>query len=109
MSQRGITRCRVGQTSHTESKGDLAHASSATVREAASGPHAPDADAAHVDKYHGADEHAFAVELYSAAHHNPAVAAVAHSTVAHAAAGAGKSGYAAPPVGVNGLHCLSGS
>ena len=77
MSQRGITRCRVGQTSHTESKGDLALASSATVREAASGLHAPDADAANVNKYHDADEHAFADE-----HHNPAVAA--HSTVAHA-------------------------
>ena len=103
MSQRGITRCRVGQTSHTESKGDLAPASSATLREAASGPHAPDADAAVVDKYHDADEHAFADE-----HHNPAVAAVAHSTVAHAGAGAGKTGWAVPPVEVNGLHCLSG-
>ena len=100
MSQRGITRCRVGQTSHTESKGDLALASSATVPEAASGLHAPDADAANVDKYHDADEHA--VELPF--HHNPAVAAVGHSTVAQAGAGAGKPGWAE----VNWLHCLSG-
>ena len=104
MSQRGITRCRVGQTSHTESKGDLAPASSATLREAASGPHEQDADAGVVDKYHDADEHA--VELPF--HHNPAVAAVAHSTVARAGAGAGKTGWAVPPAEVNGLHCLSG-
>ena len=118
MSQRGITRCRVGWTSHTESKGDMAPASRATVREAASALHVPDADAAHVDKYHGADEHAYAVGLCTAAHHNPAAAGAAgaaagaamHSTVARAAAGAAKSGYAAPPVGVNvRLHCLSGS
>ena len=118
MSQRGITRCRVGQTSHTESKGDLAPASSATVREAASALHVPDADAAVVDKYHGADEPAYAAGLCTAAHHNPAAAgagaasagAAMHSTVARAAAGAAKSGYAAPPVGVNvRLHCLSGS
>ena len=116
MSQRGITRCRVGWTSHTESKGDMAPDSSATVREAASALHVPDADAAVVDKYHGADEPA--AGLCTAVHHNPAAAGAAaaaaraamHSTVARAAAGAAKSGYAAPPVGVNvRLHCLSGS
>ena len=96
----------------------MAPASSATVREAASALHVPDADAAVVDKYHGADEHAYAAGLCTAAHHNPAAAGAAaaaagaamHSTVARAAAGAAKSGYAAPPVGVNvRLHCLSGS
>ena len=84
----------------------MAPASSATVREAASALHVPGADAAVVDKYHGADEHAYAAGLCTAAHHNP----VAPSTVARAAAGAAKSGYAAPPFGVNvRLHCLSGS
>ena len=84
----------------------MAPASSATVRDAATALYVP--DAAHVDNhaYHGADEHAYAVALCTAAHHNPAAA----STVARAAPGAAKSGYAAPPVGVNArLHCLSGS
>ena len=93
----------------------MAPASSATVRDAATALYVP--DAAHVDNhaYHGADEHAYAVALCTAAHHNPAAADPARyhvepdpaaSTVARAAPGAAKSGYAAPPVGVN---CLSGS
>ena len=72
----------------------MAPASSATVRDAASALYVP--AAVHVDAgntFHGADNHAYAVALCTAAHGNPAAA----STVARAAPGAAKSGYAAPP------------
>ena len=109
MSQRGITRCRVGWTSHTESKGDMAPVPSATARDAASALYVPTAgNNVHVDggdTFYGAGDHAYAAARCTAAHGAPAA-----STAAHVAPGAANAVTAAPPVAVNArLHWLSGS